>query len=64
LIFIFAYLAMKMVELFLELIDLLGIQYIGGLLVLLLLLRDINSVDLLARSHHKLTFSSVLMCFG
>ena len=55
---------MKMVELFLELIDLLGIQYIGGLLVLLLLLRDINSVDLLARSHHKLTFSSVLMCFG
>ena len=54
---------MKMVELFLELIDLLGIQYIGGLL-LLLLLRDINSVDLLARSHHKLTFSSILMCFG
>lgn len=63
LIVILAYLTMKMVELFLELIDLLGIQNIWGLLLLLLLERNIYTIDLLARFHHKPPFSSVLISF-
>lgn len=57
LVFVLANLALKVIELLLELIDLLGIQNIRGLL-LLLLQRDIDCVDLLARSHNKLAFSS------
>lgn len=58
LIFVLANLALKMIELLFELINLLGIQYVSGMLLLLLLLGNIDCVDLFARSHDVLALSS------